>query len=133
MGGEIMDKSIDCVHPVLEDNRGHPLTLMDFLMFLKKAKHGGYPLTRSKADSTLLGYVYVSDAREKVEEMLEEEGSDGSLMNAPVAFRRFIPDENEAPLGEVDLSDLVTVAVTRIVEETPAAQAHYMFRNLGIN
>merc|ERR1712039_346058 len=60
-------------------------------------------------------------------------GEEDRMMNAPVAFRRFIEGSQETPYGEVDLSDLVTVAVTRIVEETPAAQVHYMFRNLGIN
>jgi len=126
---DIMDSSIDCLHP-MPGRAGGSMNAAGFLKFLRGAKHGGDPLTVSEADRTLLGYVVVSHVREYLEQKIEDEEISPT---APVAFCDFIEDtEKELPLGIEDLSFLVNVAVTRCVPETPAAQVHYMFRNLGI-
>lgn len=119
--GEIMDEAIDCIHP-------EPGTVGSFQKFLKEAKHGGYPLTQSSTDHTLLGFLWVAQLREYIEKMLDENPM-GVNDRMKVAFSRFLTVK---PDNCLDLSNLVDESVLRAVPETPAVVIHKLFRNMGI-
>mmetsp|Transcript_107697 Transcript_107697/g.347631 ORF Transcript_107697/g.347631 Transcript_107697/m.347631 type:complete len:769 (+) Transcript_107697:62-2368(+) len=117
---QLMDEAIECVH-------ANPGTLGQLLGFLKARKYGGYPLTRSPADSTVIGYIHTKQAIQHLERILSESQLLGEDM--PVAFSRFLA---APPKGAMDLSELVDEGVLRCVPEMPAAQLHSIFRSLGV-
>jgi len=123
---DIMDGKIDCLYAAM-GRSGHLMTVMDFIRFLKQSKYGGYPITQNENDKTLLGYIVTRQVLDYLEEAVEDEELEPTV---PVAFCDFL--EGDKVLGVHDLSRFVNKAITRVVPETPAAQIHYMFRNLGL-
>eukprot|EP00929_Paragymnodinium_shiwhaense_P030513 TRINITY_DN17284_c0_g1_i2.p1 TRINITY_DN17284_c0_g1~~TRINITY_DN17284_c0_g1_i2.p1 ORF type:complete len:743 (-),score=152.71 TRINITY_DN17284_c0_g1_i2:49-2277(-) len=118
--GDVMDEVIDCLHPECG-------SLGTLKTFLKTAKHGGYPLTRSASDPTLLGYIHSQQLFEFLER--EEKTSAFTSTNTKVCFAKFLKSK---PPGMLDASHVVDETVVVVVPETPATQLQNMFRNLGI-
>lgn len=122
MAEDIMDDSIDLLHPQEQ-------TVKSFNSFLKKySKHSGYPITCSKDDASLLGYMSGDKVREHIEELME--GDNNITASTKVGFWELI--QEEAPSGAVDLTRFVDRGVHRVAAETPSADIHNMFRLLGI-
>jgi len=120
--GDLMDESIECMHP----DCGKAGQLLNFL---EDAKYGGYPITETGGRHSLIGYIHRDQVRDFLHKRLDEPGVSH---HSRAAFVKYLP--NQVPPSEdcVDLSHLVDVAVVRAVAETPAAQIHCMFRQLGI-
>jgi chloride channel 3/4/5 len=118
--GDIMDEGLECFSP-------EPGMVGNLVRFLKTAKYGGYPVTRSKTDRTLLGYLHTAELYAHLKQELDE----NPLIEekTPCIFKKFVDDPN--PRG-FDISKYVDMTVTRAVPEMPAAQIHAMFRSLGI-
>eukprot|EP00928_Gymnodinium_smaydae_P070198 TRINITY_DN5409_c2_g2_i1.p1 TRINITY_DN5409_c2_g2~~TRINITY_DN5409_c2_g2_i1.p1 ORF type:complete len:758 (+),score=165.50 TRINITY_DN5409_c2_g2_i1:67-2274(+) len=118
---DVMDVSIDCLHP-------ESGTVGGLIKFLESAKYGGYPLTQSPTDATLLGYIHTEQLRTYLKKQLQENAFVND--NTKVWFAKYV--EGKKPTNVMDLSKLVDECVTVVVPETPAAQCQQMFRNLGI-
>eukprot|EP00928_Gymnodinium_smaydae_P070199 TRINITY_DN5409_c2_g3_i1.p1 TRINITY_DN5409_c2_g3~~TRINITY_DN5409_c2_g3_i1.p1 ORF type:complete len:736 (+),score=128.75 TRINITY_DN5409_c2_g3_i1:93-2300(+) len=118
---DVMDECIDCLHP-------ESGTVGGLLKFLKNAKHGGYPLTQSPTDPTLLGYLHTNQLISHLEKQLAENAF--VQESTKVWFCKYV--EGKKPSNVMDLSKLVDECVTVVVAETPAAQLQTMFRNLGL-
>jgi len=116
---DIMDEELECVCA----DAG---SLGDLLRQVSDTQFGGFPLVRSPSDRTLLGYVHTQQVRSHLENLLST-GSVGT--DIPVIFGRFLQEKRG---GAVDLSKLVDETTLRIVPETPLAQVHNIFRQLGI-
>eukprot|EP00928_Gymnodinium_smaydae_P070448 TRINITY_DN5427_c0_g6_i2.p1 TRINITY_DN5427_c0_g6~~TRINITY_DN5427_c0_g6_i2.p1 ORF type:complete len:744 (-),score=164.91 TRINITY_DN5427_c0_g6_i2:61-2292(-) len=96
---DVMDEMVDSLHV-------EPGKMGRLLEFLCACPHGGYPLTVSEADRSLLGYIHTRQLRN----YLEKENHDK---------------------GVVDISRFVDTTVLRVVPETPAVQLQNIFRHLG--
>merc|ERR1712113_664907 len=88
---DVMDGQVDCIHP-------NPGNVGSFLTFLREARHGGYPLTQSDQDASLLGYVRVARVISVIEKQLELRAITPSTR---VAFSKFL---THPPQDAVDLS-----------------------------
>jgi len=117
--GDVMDETIDCLHPDCGE-------LGPLIKFLKDAKHGGYPLTQSATDPTLLGYIHTKPFLKALERQLE---SVFVSVNTPICFAKFL---KEKPKNVLDMSKHVDETVMTAVPETPAAFVQQIFRNLGV-
>jgi len=117
---DIMDDQLECL--VTEQT-----TLAEMTSLLQNTEHGGFPLVVSRTDHTLLGYVHCTPLLRHLETSVKE----SALVNDtfPVAFKRY--SKVKAP-GAMDLSKFVDETVVRIVPETPLAQVHNIFRQLGV-
>mmetsp|Transcript_99887 Transcript_99887/g.287001 ORF Transcript_99887/g.287001 Transcript_99887/m.287001 type:complete len:1585 (+) Transcript_99887:104-4858(+) len=115
---DIMDDQLECL--VAE-----PTTVGELLKTLKESTHGGFPLVASHEDHTLLGYVHAMPLRKHLEASL----STFVAEDVRVAFRRYTRVKAS---GAMDLSKFVDETVVRIVPETPLAQVHNIFRQLGV-
>eukprot|EP00747_Dinoflagellata_sp_TGD_P082220 gnl/TRDRNA2_/TRDRNA2_161620_c0_seq1.p1 gnl/TRDRNA2_/TRDRNA2_161620_c0~~gnl/TRDRNA2_/TRDRNA2_161620_c0_seq1.p1 ORF type:complete len:189 (-),score=35.07 gnl/TRDRNA2_/TRDRNA2_161620_c0_seq1:40-606(-) len=118
--GDVMDETIDCMHP-------EPGTVGSLRQFLKSAKHGGYPLTQSPTDPTLIGYIHTGALLDKIEQELQSNPFIEEKMK--VIFGKFLANP---PAGALDLSKFVDETFMRCVPETPAVQLQQIFRNLGV-
>eukprot|EP00927_Polykrikos_kofoidii_P070424 TRINITY_DN6665_c0_g1_i4.p1 TRINITY_DN6665_c0_g1~~TRINITY_DN6665_c0_g1_i4.p1 ORF type:complete len:751 (-),score=138.77 TRINITY_DN6665_c0_g1_i4:579-2762(-) len=120
---DIMDESIDCLHPECG-------TLGSVMSFLKQARHGGYPLTQSERDPTLLGYIYTSHLLAHLENQMKV--NQFVTENTKVEFSKFLDHGIPAPKRMVlDVSKFVDETVLTCVPETPAVQLQSIFRHLG--
>merc|ERR1712196_571178 len=99
---------------------------MSMLDFLGKARYGGYPLTVSATDKTLLGYVHTSRLRAYIERMMDEAPLTVTEETSCV-FGKYL---GAVPPGALDLSKEVDEGVLRVHPNTPAAQIHSYFRYL---
>lgn len=112
---DIMDDELEC----LNQEAG---TLGELLETLRNTSFGGFPLVVSAKDTTLLGYVHAKPLLDH----LENEMKKSPLMrpDLSVSFKK-------RGTG-LDLSQFVDEAVMRVVPETPLAQVHNIFRQLGV-
>jgi len=117
---DIMDDELECIHT-------QPTTLGKLLEMLRGTTFGGFPLVSSGADHTLLGYVHTEPLRRHLETTL----SQSAIMREdfPVIFKKYT---THPVSGALDLSKFVDETVVRIVPETPLAQVHNIFRQLGV-
>jgi len=117
----IMDDELDCIHVEPPGSLG---TLLDELT---KKKHGGFPLIMSETDKTLIGYLHTQDLKKHLEDELEQ----SAFVNEDtiVAFQQWRQTRNN---HHMDLSKFVDTTLIRLVPETPVAQVHNIFRQLGI-
>jgi chloride channel 3/4/5 len=118
--GDVMDVSVDCLHPEMG-------TCGKLIEFLEKAKHGGYPVTVSPRDNTLLGYMHTTQLLQFLTTELEEKPMVSS--ETRVTLSKFLPSN---PMDSLDVSDFIDEAVIVVVKETPAAQLQQIFRCLGV-
>eukprot|EP00927_Polykrikos_kofoidii_P070425 TRINITY_DN6665_c0_g1_i6.p1 TRINITY_DN6665_c0_g1~~TRINITY_DN6665_c0_g1_i6.p1 ORF type:complete len:767 (-),score=105.57 TRINITY_DN6665_c0_g1_i6:126-2357(-) len=120
---DIMDESIDCLHPECG-------SLGSVISFLKQARHGGYPLTQSERDPTLLGYIYTSHLLAHLENQMKV--NQFVTENTQVEFSKFL-DHAVSPSRRMvlDVSKFVDETVLTCVPETPAVQLQSIFRHLG--
>jgi len=117
---DVMDDELECIN-------AEPTTLGKLLEMLRTTTFGGFPLIASETDHSLLGYVHTEPLRRHLEMSLSE----SALMREdfPVVFRRYTTHRVS---GAMDLSKFVDETVVRIVPETPLAQVHNIFRQLGV-
>jgi len=115
---DVMDEDIQCIN-------AEPGCIGDLLATLRDAEFGGFPLIRSEQDRTLLGYLHTEQLRRHLEESLQHPLT---REDHPVCFARY---SGRAKKG-MDLSKLVDQTVVRVVPETPLAQVHNIFHQLGI-
>jgi chloride channel 3/4/5 len=122
---DIMDSDLECI-------TAQPAPISDLLADLQKSSYGGFPLIRSIEDHTLLGYVQTS----KMIQHLQTELAASSCVDSstPVVFAKFLPSVDAKDM--VDLSQshvkLLDESVIHVVPETPPAQIHNIFRQLGV-
>jgi len=114
------DQALDCLHPAMSQ------TCEVLLNFLDTVKHGGFPITVSEADTTLLGYVYTTRLKARIATFLKE---NPLAVNSKAVFGKFLPS---VPAGALDLSSEVDESVLRVPPNCPAEQIHSYFRLLGI-
>eukprot|EP00928_Gymnodinium_smaydae_P070196 TRINITY_DN5409_c2_g1_i2.p1 TRINITY_DN5409_c2_g1~~TRINITY_DN5409_c2_g1_i2.p1 ORF type:complete len:790 (+),score=223.28 TRINITY_DN5409_c2_g1_i2:184-2370(+) len=118
---DVMDEDIDCLHPECG-------TVGALIKFLTETKYGGFPLTRSEEDPTLLGYIHTADLLNKVKK--EKEQNVFVTDKTKCWFAKFI--STPKPEDVMDLSKIVDECVMTCVPETPAASLQQMFRHLGL-
>jgi chloride channel 3/4/5 len=123
---DIMDSDLECI-------TAEPVPICEILYDLQNSSFGGFPLIRSTEDHTLLGYVKTS----KIVQYLQTELASSAFVDnsTPVAFAKFLSSA-EIVAGEIlDLSEphcqLIDESVIHVVPETPLAQVHNIFRQLG--
>ena len=117
---DIMDDELECLH-------AEPGTLGQLLDTLQGTNFGGFPLVVSATDSTLLGYVHVDVLRRHLEAKLKAGGLLGRDLR--VSFKKYSKSRTS---GSLDLSRFVDETTIRLVPETPLAQVHNIFRQLGV-
>jgi len=117
---DIMDDQLECLV-------AQPTTLGEMRQLLRQAVHGGFPLVSSHGDHTLLGYVHTKPLLRHLETAFSEGAHLSDTL--PVAFKKY--SKTKCP-GAMDLSKFVDETVVRIVPETPLAQVHNIFRQLGV-
>eukprot|EP00929_Paragymnodinium_shiwhaense_P030646 TRINITY_DN17329_c0_g2_i1.p1 TRINITY_DN17329_c0_g2~~TRINITY_DN17329_c0_g2_i1.p1 ORF type:complete len:762 (-),score=183.28 TRINITY_DN17329_c0_g2_i1:358-2643(-) len=117
---DVMDERIDCLHPEAG-------SLGSLIKFFETSKYGGYPVTQSSNDPTLLGYVHT----DFMLRFLKGELARGAFVGqkTKVYFSKFM---NEKPKEGLDASKCVDEGVMVVVPETPAVQLQAIFRNLGV-
>merc|ERR1712232_382160 len=93
--------------------------------FLKASKHGGYPVTVSRDDPTLLGYVHTEPLLEYLQKVLDE----NPFPPTKVAFNKFMSTK---PTDALDVSEYVDQGVIVVTPEAPATQLQQIFQNLGV-
>mmetsp|Transcript_63316 Transcript_63316/g.137765 ORF Transcript_63316/g.137765 Transcript_63316/m.137765 type:complete len:769 (+) Transcript_63316:108-2414(+) len=120
---DIMDSRIDCIHPC-------PGTITQFLRYIEERKHGGYPLTRSPTDATVMGYIHARPLISHLEKLM----SGNAMMNGEieVCFSKYIPKDT-IPAGAMNISKFCEEAAVRVVPATPANTLHSIFRSLGVS
>merc|ERR1719215_1581653 len=118
-----MDEEIECLY-------AEAGTIGELLKKVSETTFGGFPLVKSESDHTLLGYVHA----QQVKEFLKTLVSCGLHQeNQFVVFKRYLPASTASPsFCGIDLSKFVDDTILRIVPETPLAQVHNIFRQLGI-
>merc|ERR1711988_389497 len=92
-------------------------------------KHGGFPITASEADKTLLGYVDTIRLKASIKKYVAAEPL---ALGREAAFGKFL---SRLPSGTLDLSlqpGLVDESVLCVPPSCPAEQLHSYFRLLGI-
>lgn len=113
---DVMDTELEVIEIL-------PGTVGDLLKIIDSTKYSGFPLVRSKADRTLLGYIHTAEiSRELKRNQLVK---DSQL----VAFQQYLTTPQK---GALDLSKLVDETPMRVVESTQIVQIHDMFRKLGL-
>ncbi|CAE7532786.1 CLCN5 [Symbiodinium natans] len=113
---DIMQENLHCL-PVQPGSAS--LVLRD----AAQATFAGFPVVRSEEDMSFVGYVPAHKLRKFVEEQLN---SGACLEDTPVSF---LPGANA---GVLDASTLVDTSSLIVVPDTPAAQVHAIFRQLGV-
>jgi chloride channel 3/4/5 len=124
---DIMDSDLECI-------TAQPVPIYELLNDLQNSSHGGFPLIRSLEDHTLLGYIKTS----KTIKHLQTELASSSHVDdsTSVAFTKFLSSTDVVLEDTLDLSDpghqLIDESVIYVVAETPLAQVHNIFRQLGV-
>jgi chloride channel 3/4/5 len=117
------DQAIDCLHPAMNQ------TCAMLLNLLQKTAHGGFPITASPSDHTLLGYMHAGRLRAFISKHLEEHPL---AANQKAVLGKFLA---RIPSDVLDLSNefgLVDESVLRVPPNCPAEQVHSYFRLLGV-
>jgi chloride channel 3/4/5 len=117
---DVMDEGFETLHPQLG-------TVDGLLSFLRHAEHGGYPLTLSPTDPTLVGYVHTSELLAHIEKEMKKNVFIGGSMK--VEFSRFCDQKDPRAM---DVSKFADEAIMQCSPETPAVQLQSIFRNLGV-
>jgi chloride channel 3/4/5 len=122
---DVMDESIDCLHP---DCAG----VGQLIECMKAARYGGYPLTVSKTDPSLLGYIHTDQF---LQFLVQERETNTFVTNdTRVVFKKYL-DKKDPQVGAsnaLDASKQVDEGVMVVVPNTPASQLQQIFRNLGV-
>lgn len=118
---DIMDSDLDCI--TLE-----PTTMDELLASLQEAPFTGLPLVESEDTPKLIGFIF----KKELIEWIENEKRDNAFVSgtSQVAFKKWHPDGRK--VKGIDLSEHVDLAIMRVVPETPLAQVHNIFRQLGV-
>jgi len=122
---DIMDSDLECI-------TAQPVAIGELLKDLQNSTYGGYPLIDSTEDRTLLGYVSTA----KIVRYLQTELASSASVDTSVqvVFARFLPSLDTQ--GMLDLSEpslkLIDESAVHVVPETPLAQIHNIFRQLGV-
>lgn len=117
--GDLMDTSMDCLHPDCG-------TIGKLIDFLEDGKYGGYPVTKSPNDPYLYGYCH-TDA---FLNFLKKEKANNTFVtgDTPVVFEKIAGGKP----GALNASKYLDEGVMVVVPETPATQLQGIFRNLGV-
>lgn len=118
---DIMDTELECITAERQ-------TLGELYEKLSNSKYGGFPLVKSDEDRTLLGYIHTQRMKQELDDM--KKSSPFINDQITVGFAKWCPNWDNSK--ERDLSDYVDGDMIRIVSETPLAQVHNIFRQLGI-
>jgi len=126
VASDVMDESIDCLHPKVG-------TVGPLIAFLSKAKYGGFPLTVSPQDPTLLGYIHT----DQLLAYLKKQMTSSSMVHEdlPVCFAKFLEADEQAQCKKtnmLDVSKFCDEHVMCCVPGTPAVQLQSIFRYLGV-
>jgi hypothetical protein len=122
---DVMDESIDCLHP---DCAG----VGQLIECMKAARYGGYPLTVSKTDPSLLGYIHTDQFLQFLQN--EKETNTFVTNDTRVVFKKYLDkrDPQVNATNALDASKQVDEGVMVVVSNTPASQLQQIFRNLGV-
>jgi len=135
-------EALDCLHLYENDEKKLMYTAQSLLNVLEGVPHGGLPITRSKTDHILLGYVHTARLKKFLKTYMDE-----NPLTAPTkktCFKKYLeggaaPDakawtpEQLAKFNSVlDLSDQVDETVLRVPPSCPAEHLHSYFRLLGV-
>merc|ERR1712187_1076703 len=126
---DFMDEVVDCLHPEVG-------CIGAVIEFLEKAKHGGYPLTQSASDPTLLGYVHTGPLLKYLKGQLAA----NAFVHAdlPLVFEKFMGDgklagnADMAAFRPLDISKFCDTTEMTCVAESTAVQVQSIFRSLGV-
>merc|ERR1712232_941959 len=137
---DVMEMNNDVLHQEVRP-------LGKLIEFLKASKHGGYPVTVSRDDPTLLGYVHTEPLLKYLQKVLEEtvhivqtepllkylqkekEENPFCTYQTKVGFNKFMSTK---PTDALDVSEYVDQGVIVVTPEAPATQLQQIFQNLGV-
>jgi len=117
---DIMDSDLDCL--TLQ-----PGSMDELLTSLETTRFAGLPLVRSEAEPQLIGFVFKRELIEWIKKEKEKNPVNGKMQ---VAFKEWCKDPDS--VKGIDVSSHVDAYIMRIVPETPLAQVHNIFRQLGV-
>lgn len=123
---DIMDTELECLFT-------DPVPIGEVLADIQRSEHGGFPLVRSMQDRTLLGYVQKA---ELVEHLTTELSMSAHVTESTqVVFgkhqRPAVRDSTILDLCKAS-SKILDQSAIYVVPETPLAQVHNIFRQLGV-
>jgi chloride channel 3/4/5 len=117
---DIMDTELECFFS------SEARSAKELLQVCNDCKHKGRPVLHSPGDRRLLGYVTINAIRDKLEELL----ADKDPFFKESTMCSFAKDGRNV---KANLWCIVDVNVITVVPETPCAQVHNIFRQLGDN
>jgi chloride channel 3/4/5 len=117
---DIMDTELECFFS------SEARSAKELLQVCNDCKHKGRPVLHSPGDRRLLGYVTIKAIQDKLEELLAHK--DPFFKESTMCS--FTKDGRN---DKANLWCIVDVNVITVVPETPCAQVHNIFRQLGDN